>query len=296
MSEGTPIIIKRVKAESHAHHGGSWKVAYADFVTAMMAFFMVLWILGLSQEKRAIIAGYFNDPLGFNKNEPRNAVNLINKGSPATSPGRVTRPGTDPVKKDQQTMRELKHAIEKAIANDKNLAQIMKDIQVTITSEGLQIELIESKGSVFFDSGSATVRPAAIELVKRIEPILLQSKRPIVLEGHTDAVPYGGTGYDNWDLSTDRANSMRRVMGGQGIPEEQFAGVRGYADTRLKDPDHPDSYVNRRVTILLPFDNQTDVKDDLPASELKGNIEAAFKQDIVVAPTPPNVVNGEDQQ
>lgn len=262
--EGTPIIIKKKKAHGHAHHGGSWKVAYADFVTAMMAFFMVMWILGLSDESKAQISGYFNDPLGYAKTAPmsRNIVKF--PGTPITQAGTVKNQGVDIIRNNKKqvimVMNKVMQALENAGKGGQqsnvgkgDLKKMLESVTVEMTPEGLRIEFREDKGAVFFESGSSILRPEARALVAQIAPILEDAGRPLKIEGHTDAVPYARRDYDNWDLSQDRANALRRQLMTGGVASNQFLSVAGYADTRLRNPDKPESSVNRRVAILLPM-------------------------------------------
>jgi len=262
--EGTPIIIKKKKAHGHAHHGGSWKVAYADFVTAMMAFFMVMWILGLSDESKSQISGYFNDPMGYSKTQPmtRNIVKF--PGTPVSG-GTVQQQKTSLARKQKLTIvylyKKLHEEIKMALASgvkgeDGKLVDVKKlaeNLDVSITKEGLRIEFKDGATPAFFESGSAEIRPEGRALILRLAKVLAASHRPMKVEGHTDAVPYARTGYDNWDLSGDRANSMRRVLMAGGVTSKDFLGVAGYADTRLKDPNNPTSISNRRVSVLLPI-------------------------------------------
>lgn len=280
--EGTPIIIKKKKAHGHGHHGGSWKVAYADFVTAMMAFFMVMWILGLSDEAKAQISGYFNDPMGYSKTAPmsRNIVKF--PGTPATG-GKMADQRTNINKAQRLTIvylykkihEEIKNAIAKGLKGEGgksvDIKHLAENLDVSITKEGLRIEFKESATPVFFESGSATIKPDGLVLIRRLATILAKSGRPMKVEGHTDSVPYARAGYDNWDLSGDRANAMRRALMSGGIPSSQFLTVAGYADTRLRDPDRPTHPSNRRVSILLPIPES--VGDTFePASGINGGI------------------------
>ena len=267
--EGTPIIIKKKKSHGHAHHGGSWKVAYADFVTAMMAFFMVMWILGLSDESKAQISGYFNDPLGYAKTAPmsRNIVKF--PGTPITQAGTVKEQGVEIAKNNKRQVIMVMNKVMEALQNagkggqksnigKGDLKTMLESMSVEMTTEGLRIEFREDKGAVFFESGSAVLRPQARALVAQIAPILADASRPLKVEGHTDAVPYARHDYDNWDLSQDRANALRRQLMTGGVDSKQFLSVAGYADTRLRNPDKPEAPVNRRVAILLPIPEGAD--------------------------------------
>ncbi|MHB8636375.1 MAG: flagellar motor protein MotB [Fimbriimonadaceae bacterium] len=290
MSDGTPIIIKKVKARSsHAHHGGSWKVAYADFVTAMMAFFMVMWIMGLSDETRAQVAGYFNDPLGFKKNEPRSRSIVTPKSSPGSRPNRKQGTGASEGSaqsatkvKDADRLSYIKKKIKGAIASDKKLLGVMSNVEITMTPDGLRIELVESKDAAFFKSGSAVLNSTALRLIARIEPVLRQQNRDFIVEGHTDAVPYPSPTYTNWDLSSDRANALRRALFAAGLNEHLCVGMRALADTQLKVPSDPTSPRNRRVTILLPYKLDSPDGSSLPKDLQQGGPSAAMRDPVLV--------------
>jgi len=293
--EGTPIIVKKKKAHAHAHHGGSWKVAYADFVTAMMAFFMVMWILGLSDESKAQISGYFNDPNGYSKTQPltRNLVSF--PGTPVA--GGAVKPHAQ-VKKQKLAItyifKRMQQVLEDAMkagvkGPDGKLIQV-KDLashlSMEITKEGLRIEFQESKTPVFFESGSAVIKPTALALLSKLSPILAKSGHAMKVEGHTDSVPYAGRDYDNWDLSGDRANAMRRALMSGGVKSAQFLTVAGFADTRLRDADHPTSPVNRRVSVLLPIADFAGVEGSEGAAQvdLNGEVELAPEVDLKAKP------------
>lgn len=265
------VIVKKKKVHGHSHHGGSWKVAYADFVTAMMAFFMVMWILGMSEQDRSIIAAYFNDPIGFSTNQPRTKVNLTTAISSTVTvqQGDKSSAGEDRNKDEVDRMKSVAGDIKAQTKKDGSLTGLSDQVQVALTRDGLQIELVEKKHSTFFDSGKATLRPEGRKLIERIGPILAKTGRKITIQGHTDAMPYGGSGYTNWELSLDRAASVRRALCLAGVKESQIEGVHGYAATRLKDPQNPLSDDNRRVTILLPFEKGGSAlpKDELEAQK-----------------------------
>ncbi len=264
----TPIIIKKKRSHGgHGHHGGSWKVAYADFVTAMMAFFMVMWIMGLSDEAKAQIQGYFNDPLGFVKNQPRVKLNISPPGTFNASKGPGSGSANLTGNSDEESLKDLKNEITERIKGESDLTKLLDYVDIKITNEGLRIELVESTVATFFQSGSSTILPAGIAFVKKIGPLLAHTKRPLIIEGHTDAQPYPSDTYNNWDLSADRANSMRRALQGVGLPAKQFAGVRALADTQLKRPDAPNDVANRRVSLLLPFRKPQGNSKDLPREE-----------------------------
>ena len=256
MQEGTPIIIKKKKVHGHGHHGGAWKVAYADFVTAMMAFFMVMWILGMSDSQKEAIAAYFNDPSGFQKKVPLNPLSPFTTGKPKADTGKGSGSKSDGVMADEG-LHDVKESVEKAIEKDPELKELSKagDIQMTQTAEGLLIEFIENEtnGEVFFEIGSAAVRPKAREMFLHLAPILSASKRLLEIQGHTDARPFPGAGYDNFDLSGDRAQAVRRLLMAGGVADQQVLSVEGKGSSDPRVPEDPNHFSNRRVAILLPF-------------------------------------------
>jgi chemotaxis protein MotB len=262
--EKAPVIrIVRKKKGHGGHHGGAWKVAYADFVTAMMAFFLVMWILGLSKPLREAIAAYFRDPSGFMKTahggkNPLSSgdAELIQKGKPA--PVIPTDGGsTQSQAALEAAFKKVEDSILKELAKHPEFQGLRDSIQVHLTDEGLRIELMEKTSSLFFDSGSAHLKPRTIQLLQTIARQLRELNNPVVIEGHTDSRPLNGAnGYSNWELSTDRANSARRAMEENGLRPGQVLAVRGYADRKLLRPDNPLHFSNRRVSILVAYQKQ----------------------------------------
>jgi chemotaxis protein MotB len=236
------IIIKRKKAGHGGHHGGAWKVAYADFVTAMMALFIVLWLLSSSEQVQKAVGGYFTDPKGKGK-EMGNG--LRGAGSESL-----------PIHKDD--MKKLKEKLEQAVKDTGSLEKIRDHIVITVTGEGLRVELIEGDNGMFFESGS----PAPTEYGKDLLDTLAQEigKLPnkITMEGHTDSKPFSGRdGYSNWELSTDRANAARRWMQSHGMRDDQVSQVRGFADQSPRDPSTPEAVSNRRITLIIQYQKAT---------------------------------------
>jgi chemotaxis protein MotB len=230
-----PIIIK--KRISHGgHHGGAWKVAYADFVTAMMALFIVLWLLNTSKPVQEAVAGYFRDPSGVGKKAG-------------------TQAGTgETVRITKENMADLKEVLQRKIERITNLEQLRKNIEMTITAEGLRIELLESDKGTFFDLGSPNLKPSGQEILSLLAAQLGKVPNHVSIEGHTDAKPYSGkSGYSNWELSADRANAARRLMEQSGLRPDQVAQVRGFADRRLRNPKEPLEALNRRVSIIVQY-------------------------------------------
>jgi chemotaxis protein MotB len=247
-----PIIIKKIKKGGHGgHHGGSWKVAYADFVTAMMAFFLVMWIVGMQQNLKEAIEGYFSNPVGYKKGYST-GNNILSSGN---SPAQVKKPPIKMIvraseeKKFNETGERLKIALTAARDRLGNAV-----IEVAITEQGLRIELMESEdGENFFASGSAVMKPTLALALHLVANELSELNNTLVVEGHTDAAVFGDGSYTNWELSADRANSARRVLEAAGIPAARIAEVRGYADKRPRVKANPLAPQNRRISILLPF-------------------------------------------
>ncbi|MGE5257410.1 MAG: flagellar motor protein MotB [Hyphomicrobiales bacterium] len=273
MSDAEKFIIKKIRKRTHeAHHGGAWKVAYADFVTAMMALFIVLWIIAHNQNIRSSVAQYFRDPGAVHKTAA-GVLNGIDGLKPFTDPKPAV-PTVQPKQVEQpqasevERLREEGDKLIKTIAGIPDLARFKDQIQITITKEGLRIELIEQSEGLFFDIGSARLKQDAVQLLKLIASRIGAFPNDVAIEGHTDSRPYARTGYNNWDLSTDRANSARRVLEEGGIREKQITSVNGYADRRLKNPSKPLDFSNRRVTILVAFSPsaQTESKAVAPAA------------------------------
>lgn len=236
MNKQNIIIIKKVKGHG-GHHGGAWKVAYADFVTAMMSLFIVLWLLNTSEHVRKAVAGYFNDPLG------RSAMNgTASAGQDNDSP--VT----------GDNIQQLKDRLEEAIMKAKDFKALSKQIEMTITPEGLRIELLESKNGTFFDSGSANLNDDGREILGMLAKQLGAVPNRLSIEGHTDSQPYSNaSGYSNWELSADRANAARRIMQSTGVRADQVSQVRGYADQHLRLPQAPLDPSNRRISLIVNY-------------------------------------------
>jgi chemotaxis protein MotB len=244
-------IIKKKRRGHEAGHGGAWKVAYADFVTAMMALFIVLWIVAQNKPVKEAIAGYFRDP---------GAVHTTTKGSDGIMPGGKTtnvlpdlKPPGDPTEAEVERLKSEGDKLAKIVASMPEFDRLKDKMQITLTKEGLRIELIESAEGLFFDLGSARLKPDAVKLLRVVGETVAGLPNKVVTEGHTDARPYAGTGYTNWELSADRANAARKILTDAGVRHTQITGVHGYADNRLKHAEKPLEFANRRVTILVEF-------------------------------------------
>ncbi len=251
MAKPQIIIIKKVQGHGD-HHGGAWKVAYADFVTAMMALFIVLWLLNTSEHTKKVIAGYFNDPMG----KPTDS------GSTQSGVG-------ESIPFTKENIEKLKEQLQKQIQQTANLKDLSKQVEMTITPEGLRIELLESKDGTFFDSGSITLKPGGKDMLNLLADKLSTVPNRVSIEGHTDAQPFSGTNplYTNWELSEDRANVARRLMQHPGgLRPNQVSQVRGFADQRMRDPLHPTDPSNRRVSLIIQYLTPADFPDGVPPS------------------------------
>jgi chemotaxis protein MotB len=244
-SRDTPIIIRKKKVAGHGHHGGAWKVAFADFMTAMFALFLVLWLVNQSADVKAAIANYFRDPIGF---EQGGNMQLAIGG--ADSP-QAERQIVDPVTAQRRArLSAAGDRIRRALARSPALAAISRNITVELTPEGLRISMAEDDDANFFESGSPRLEPHAVEVLGVVARELSALDNPLLVEGHTDARPlHRGDGYTNWELSTDRAHQARRLLAQAGIAEERIEQVRGFADRDLLVEDDPFSPRNRRITI-----------------------------------------------
>ena len=233
-----PIIVVRKKAAGHGgHHGGAWKVAYADFVTAMMALFIVLWLTSADQEVKEAVSSYFNNPTGPGK---------LNGLAAAGAGNSIVLPKDD--------MARLREKIQQALAQTPNFRDIKDHVEITITADGLRIELLETEAGMFFESGKAVPTESGAALLARLAEELGKMPNSMLLEGHTDAKPFNGDrGYSNWELSTDRANSARKLMEANGLRPQQVEQVRGYADRQLRHPEDPLHPSNRRISVIVQY-------------------------------------------
>ena len=246
MNETRPIIIKRVKKHGGGHHGGAWKVAYADFVTAMMALFIVLWLMNTSKPVKEAVSGYFKDPSGT---ADKVGSNQAGSGENLT------------VRKDD--MPKLKEELQNAMRKMVNFENIKSQIEMTVTSEGLRIELLETDTGIFFDTGNPEPNANGKELLSMLAQELGKLPNKLSIEGHTDSQPFArGTAYGNWELSSDRANAARRLMQHMGIREDQVSQVRGFADQRPRRPKTPDDSSNRRISLIVQYIDTPENKNE----------------------------------
>ena len=236
MADEQIIIIKK-KGGHGGHHGGAWKVAYADFVTAMMALFIVLWLMNSSKPVQEAVGGYFRDPRGVAQK----------KGTDVGGSGAAGAP-------KKEDMSKLKDAFMKSLEKMANFEKLKKQIEITVTPEGLQIELMEDKNGTFFENGRAQPTATLQDLLKILSTEIGKLPNPVSIEGHTDSTPYSDSNvYGNWELSADRANTARRLMENNGLRPEQIAQVRGFADRNLRKPQQPRDASNRRITVIVRY-------------------------------------------
>lgn len=254
MSE-QPIYVIKKKVHGHGHHGGAWKVAYADFVTAMMAFFMVMWLMGSSDKVKSAVSGYFRDPQGFKK---QSGTGITGEGEQITV--------------SMDNMDALKEKIQSAMKQLPDFKLIRDHVSMTVTGEGLRIELMEKEGGMFFQSGSPSPSDFGRELLVKMSGELAKLPNNVVIEGHTDAKPFSNDrAYSNWELSSDRANSARRLMTDSGLRPDQIKQVRGFADQRLMDAKDPAAPKNRRISVIVQYTAPTPGPED--AKDEKGKDE-----------------------
>lgn len=241
-------IIKKKSGHGGGHHGGAWKVAYADFVTAMMALFIVLWIVGQSKKVKQSVSHYFKDPGAFMKST----------GSAMSSDGKIPdlgKAGKDSTLtlklSDITQLREEGAKLKEMISSLPEFKYFKNQVEITITKDGLQIDLIEDSTGVFFDVGSAKLKPKAINLLQVMGADFKKLPNGVIIDGYTDARPYVTQNYSNWMLSVDRANAARKILLKGGMRSGQLLQIRGYADRDLRDPKHPYDASNRRVSIVV---------------------------------------------
>ncbi|MGH8420554.1 MAG: flagellar motor protein MotB [Pseudomonas sp.] len=299
MENNQPIIIKRVKRYGGGHHGGAWKIAFADFATAMMAFFLVLWLMSSATPEQLIaIAGYFKDPVGFSDSGSPYVIDL--GGSPEMSPDRTLNPDVkstpapdkvpvDADKEDaaaeqveQERLEMLLQELQNKVNENPQLAKFKDQILFEITQDGLRIQIMDAENRPMFDIGSARLKPYFEDILLAMADTIKAVPNKVSVSGHTDATPYvGNNGFGNWELSAGRANSARRALIAGGYPDSQVARVVGYASSSLYDKENPNNPINRRIDIVvLTKKAQTRIEGAQNAGE-------APKSDAAPAPAAP---------
>jgi chemotaxis protein MotB len=265
------IVIKRIKKGGHGGHGAAWKIAYADFVTAMMAFFLLMWLLG-STTKGDLqgIADYFQSPLKIalsGGSGAGDATSLIQGGGPSLteSAGQIQKGNNETTKKtphemrrelarlERERMQRLKQRVDAAILGNAKLAEFRHQIRVEVTPDGLRIQIVDDFNRPMFELGSSVVQPYMREILRAIGDLLNEVDGRVALSGHTDSAPYAGgeRGYSNWELSADRANASRRELVAGGLGRDRIVRVVGLADSSLLLKDEPRSPLNRRIAIIV---------------------------------------------
>ncbi|MBK7908530.1 MAG: OmpA family protein [Gemmatimonadetes bacterium] len=246
------VIIKKKGGGGHAgHHGGSWKVAYADFVTAMMAFFMVMWIVGMDDSAKESIQGYFSNPVGFKKGFGSGSSPMGSGNTPVLG----MRESPMPARMAEEAAMESTRERLQAALDQSDLGGLEGNIDVRMTSEGLRIEFGEGLiGDATFASGSSVMTEPMLRAIAILGAEIAVLPNAVIIEGHTDGVPLvRAGGYSNWELSSDRANAARRALLTQGVTPDRVVSVRGMADRSPKIVDFPLDPRNRRISVLLPF-------------------------------------------
>jgi chemotaxis protein MotB len=258
MADEQPIIVIKKKGGHGGHHGGAWKVAYADFVTAMMALFIVLWLMNSSKPVEEAVGGYFRDPNGV----------AAKKGTALGGSG----PNAPVPKKED--LAKLKDGLMKTLEKMPGFDKVKNQIRMTVTPEGLRIEFMEDKKGTFFENGKPQPTLIMQNLLKTLSVEIGKLPNTVSIEGHTDATPYSdSTTYGNWELSADRANSSRRLMQTSGVRANQVAQVRGYADQNLLKPEQPNDASNRRVTLIIHHEGNG---PELPGFASSGSLPSSM--------------------
>ncbi|WP_263147257.1 flagellar motor protein MotB [Pseudomonas sp. RIT-PI-AD] len=276
MENNQPIIVKRVKKVAGGHHGGAWKIAFADFATAMMAFFLVLWLMSsATPEQKKAISGYFQDPIGFTESASPYVIDL--GGTPTPAPDRTLNPelkdapnaqeaaidtkheDTEPTQADaaaekmeHERLELLLQELQNKVDENPELKRFKDQILFEITQDGLRIQIMDAANRPMFDLGSARLQPYFEDILLAMSDTIKAVPNKISVSGHTDAKPFAGTGgFGNWELSASRANAARRTLTAGGYPDEQVARVVGYASSALFDREDPLNPVNRRIDITV---------------------------------------------
>ena len=269
MDNTQPIIVKRVKKVAAGHHGGAWKIAFADFATAMMAFFLVMWLMSsATPEQKRAISGYFQDPIGFTESASPHVIDL--GGTPTPAPDRTLNDVVDPSVQQTDTAMDAEQAetfaeqlererldlllqeLQNKVDENPELTRFKDQILFEITQDGLRIQIMDAANRQMFALGSAQLQPYFEDILLAMADTIRAVPNKISISGHTDAKPYSGRGeFGNWELSAGRANAARRTLVAGGYPDEQIARVVGYASSALFDRENPLNPVNRRIDILV---------------------------------------------
>jgi chemotaxis protein MotB len=309
MENNQPIIVKRVKKVAGGHHGGAWKIAFADFAVAMMAFFLVMWLMSsATPEQKKLISGYFQDPVGFTESASPHVIDL--GGTPTPAPDKTL----NDVPQDEKTPAEdvqadidkqqaesiaeevererlelLLQELQNKVEENPQLQNFKDQILFEITQDGLRIQIMDAENRPMFASGSAQLQPYFEDILLALTDTIAAVPNKISVSGHTDAQPFVGRGgYGNWELSADRANAARRVLIAGGYDEGQVARVVGYASSALFDRQSPLNPVNRRIDIVvLTKRAQRAIEGDAAVNEAPADAGAAPGAPDAAAPGEP---------
>jgi len=303
MENNQPIIIKRVKRYAAGHHGGAWKIAFADFATAMMAFFLVLWLItAATPEQKLAIGGYFKDPIGFSDSGTPYIIDL--GGTPALAPDNTLNPEEklepvpDKIKVDADQIESMAEQVDKErlelllqelqnkVEQNPQLKKFKDQLLFEITPDGLRIQIMDAENRPMFDVGSARLKPYFEDILLAMADTIAAVPNKISISGHTDATPYAGTGdFGNWELSANRANAARRALVAGRYPDSQVARVVGYASSVLFDTANPTSPINRRIDIVvLTKKAQQAIEGEQGAEPVKAEQLPKERQDPIKLP------------
>lgn len=289
--EDRPIIVKRVKKGGGGHHGGAWKVAFADFAMAMMAFFLVLWVTQTaSPEQKEAIEGYFQDPVGFEEGGLPDPIDLGGVAEITEGPGEIApeelRIADDDVQDladaiEKRETQQLMQELEQKMADSETLQEFKDQLLIDITDEGLRIQIVDRSQRPMFQSGSADMKYYSEDILFELAGPLAAVSNKLSITGHTDATPFvGRADYSNWELSADRANAARRTMVAAGVPAEQIGRVVGLSDSVLLDKDDPEAPVNRRISIIVLTEAAKEAMERRESTPQASNdVEDALKDD-----------------
>jgi chemotaxis protein MotB len=266
------IIVRKVVAGHDDEHGGAWKVAYADFVTAMMALFIVLWLLSASEKVQKAVGGYFQDPTGKGRQTGTTASAV-----------------SEALSLNKNQLQELKDKLDQAMKQMPALKNLQNQIRMMITAEGLRIDLLETQHGLFFEAGNPTPTSAGKDLLAVLSHELVKLPNKVAIEGHTDSMPYGRSDYSNWELSADRANAARRILIESGLQDNRISQVRGFADQRLLYKNQPTNPSNRRISIIVRnagLDEQEEGTAESGADKKSAGVPAEGKPETMAAAKP----------
>ena len=302
-SDAPRIVIRRKKGGHAAHHGGAWKIAYADFITAMMAFFLVMWLLSLiPKEGLGTIAEYFKRPLieavtgGTGMSEDKSLIpgkppSLLPTINPAPSRPTPLEDNRESDERDTRRLEDLRGELEELINTDPVLRQFRPQMILDMTSEGLRIQIVDQQNRPMFQTGSAVVQPYMRNILRELGPLFNKLPNSLTISGHTDATQYarGERAYSNWELSADRANAARQELIAGGMDESKVKRILGLSSTISLVQDDPYAAVNRRISLVV-LNARTERRMDLESSteelqvDAQGNVQSTVQQVIEEVP------------